>query len=260
MKLTEKEILANWEEFRKRINLFGSRAKALNGMYDEIEERVVMMPASSVDHHHNAMPGGYVDHVLRVMDCSEKLHDVWQSMGTDVSGFTKEELLFAAMHHDLGKVGFPGEGNEAYIPNESEWHRKNQGKIYAHNPKNPFGLVPDISIWWLQEHGVKMSWNEFQAIRIHDGLYDEANRAYFVSRSPDSKLRTPMAIILHHADHMAARIEYDKWASTHTDVKPSSNVNMSYGKKAQAKKLADVATSSNESSSDLQQVFNDLFG
>jgi hypothetical protein len=58
---------------------------------------------------------------------------------------------------------------------------------------------------------------------------------------------------------MAARIEYDNWASNRSDVKPTANVNMSYGKKAQAKKLADVASNSNDTS-DLQQVFNDLFG
>ena len=42
-------------------------------------------------------------------------------------------------------------------------------------------------------------------------MYDEANRAYFLSRSQDSKLKTNMALILHHADHMAATIEYDAW-------------------------------------------------
>ena len=47
-----------------------------------------------------------------------------------MSGYTKEELLFAAMHHDLGKVGFPGEGNEVYQVETSDWHRKNQNKMY----------------------------------------------------------------------------------------------------------------------------------
>ena len=42
----------------------------------------------------------------------------------------KEELIFVALNHDIGKMGFPGEGNETYIPNDSEWHRKNLGKEY----------------------------------------------------------------------------------------------------------------------------------
>ena len=42
--------------------------------------------------------------------------------------------LFVALNHDIGKMGFPGEGNETYLPNDSEWHRKNMGKIYKVNP------------------------------------------------------------------------------------------------------------------------------
>jgi hypothetical protein len=211
MSLTAEQIAKNWSTFRSKINLFPGREAELNTMYDHFEERIMMMPASGTEYYHNAFAGGYVDHVLRVMDCTETLYDIWKSKGADVSGFTLEELLFAAMHHDLGKAGFPGQGQEVYIPNDSEWHRKNQGKIYKHNPNIPFTLVPDLSLWTLQEFGVHMSWNEYQTIRIHDGMYDEANRAYFLSRSQDSKLKTNMALILHHADHMAATIEYDAW-------------------------------------------------
>jgi hypothetical protein len=56
-----------------------------------------------------------------------------------------------------------------------------------------------------------MSWNEYQAIKIHDGMYDDSNKPYFVARSAQAKLKTNMAIILHHGDHMAAQIEYERW-------------------------------------------------
>ena len=35
------------------------------------------------------------------------------------------------MHHDLGKVGDMEQ--DYYVPNPSEWHRINQGKIYDFN-------------------------------------------------------------------------------------------------------------------------------
>jgi hypothetical protein len=117
MKLTEQEILNNWEVFRKNINtLFPERAAALNVFYDEMADRICMMPASGVEYYHNAIAGGYVDHVLRVAKCAEELYSVWTKMGADMSGYELEELLFAAYHHDLGKVGFPGEVNENYLP------------------------------------------------------------------------------------------------------------------------------------------------
>ena len=212
MSLTAEQIQNNWKEFRKQVNeLFPTRKTELNIMYDQLEERIMMMPASGTDHFHNAFAGGYVDHILRVMKCARELFESWSKMGADVSGFEMEELMFAAMHHDLGKVGFPGPGEEVYVPNDSEWHRKNQGKMYKHNGNIPFTMVPDLSIWLLQHFNIKMSWNEYLGIRIHDGLYDDANKPYYISRSPESKLRNNLALILHHADHMAARIEYETW-------------------------------------------------
>lgn len=210
--LDAEKIKQNWELYCERVNdLFPTRKDQLNKMYAEFEDRIVMMPASSMAHFHNAFAGGYIDHVLRVMDCTETLYNVWCNQGADMSGYTKEELMFAAMHHDLGKVGFPGDGNEVYQIETSDWHRKNMGRLYKHNENIPFTMVPDLSIWLLQEHNVSMSWNEYQSIKIHDGMYDDSNKPYFVARSEKAKLKTNMAIILHHGDHMAAQIEYEQW-------------------------------------------------
>jgi len=210
--LEAEKINQNWEMYRSKVNdLFPTRKDQLNKMYDDFEDRIAMMPASSMAHFHNAFAGGYIDHVLRVMECTETLYNTWESSGADMSGYTKEELMFAAMHHDLGKVGFPGDGNEVYQIETSDWHRKNMGRLYKHNENIPFTMVPDLSIWLLQKYEVSMSWNEYQAIKIHDGMYDDSNKPYFVARSEKAKLKTNMAIILHHGDHMAAQIEYERW-------------------------------------------------
>jgi hypothetical protein len=243
--LEAEKIKSNWERFRKEIDtLFPNRKIQLHAMYDELEDRIAMMPASSIAHFHNAFAGGYVDHVLRVMECSRNLYATWQSSGADMSGYTMEELMFAAMHHDLGKVGFPGDGNEVYQVETSDWHRKNQNKMYKHNENIPFTMVPDLSIWLLQEYGVKMSWNEYQAIKIHDGMYDDANKPYFVARSAQAKLKTNLPIILHHADHMAAQIEFERWRNkdnaTPKPVVEKSKVTKSNGLKNLAENNPDV--------------------
>ena len=63
--LEAEKIKSNWDEYRNRVNtLFPDRADKLNKLYDEYEDRIVMMPASSVAHYHNAFAGGYIDHVL----------------------------------------------------------------------------------------------------------------------------------------------------------------------------------------------------
>jgi hypothetical protein len=255
--LEAEKIKENWERYREIVNTcFPTRKDALNSMYDELEERMVFMPASSMEHFHNAFAGGYVDHVLRVMDCVETLHEAWAGMGANMSGYTKEEMMFAAMHHDLGKAGFPGNGNEVYQTETSDWHRKNQGKLYKTNAAIPFAMVPDLSVWLLQEYDVKLSWTEYQAIKIHDGMYDEANKPYFVSRSPQSKLKTNLPIILHHADHMASTIEYERWKrfkdGTPTPVVEKSKITKSNG----LKNLAESNPNVGQTLTDISNIFN----
>jgi len=243
--LEAEKIKSNWERYREIVDtMFPTRKDALNKMYDDFEDRMVFMPASSVAHFHNAFAGGYVDHILRVIDCTKSLYATWKSMGADMSGYTEEEMIFAAMHHDLGKAGFPGEGNEVYQVETSDWHRKNQNKMYRHNENIPFTMVPDLSIWLLQEYGVKMSWTEYQAIKIHDGMYDDANKPYFVARSAQAKLKTNLPLLLHHADHMASQIEYERWkngkASSPAPVAEKSRVQKSNGLKNLAENNPDV--------------------
>ena len=116
MKLTEEQIAQNWRALIRKIdtNFEGKRKDQLKSMYESFAERMMLAPASGIEHFHNCFAGGYVDHVLRVMDCSEKLHDLWSSMGADMSNYTKEELMFCALNHDLGKVG--DKENEYYVP------------------------------------------------------------------------------------------------------------------------------------------------
>ena len=251
MKLTAETIVQNWTDLIKVIddNFKGDRKDKLKAMYIDLEDRMSMQPASSFDHYHNAFEGGYVDHVLRVIKCAKHVYALWKDMGSDMSGYTEEELIFVALNHDIGKMGFPGEGNEIYIPNDSEWHRKNQGKMYKINPNNAFSLVNDLSIWLLQHYNITITWNEMLAIKLTDGLYDESNKPYFMSRTADSKLKTNLGYVMHQADSMAARIEFEMWYKAKPKV--VEPIKKQYAKKT----LSDSATTVNA-----QEMFKDLFG
>ena len=132
--LTEQQIQDNWLELRQIINdtFEGERLAKLNKMYDELEDRMVVAPASAKKAFHNAMVGGYVEHILHVIKMSQQLKDVWVSNGATIN-FTDEELIFAAMHHDLGKIG-DLEGNDYYIiqDNNNIFVKKDLIKIFSY--------------------------------------------------------------------------------------------------------------------------------
>ena len=247
MNFTAEQLEENYRKFLTYIDKYitGERQDKLKHLYLDHAERIMLMPAASVDHHHNAFPGGYVDHVIRVMDCALMIKNLWASSGAEIN-YTDEELVFAALNHDLGKFGT--EEAEQYLPNDSEWHRKNQGKIYKFNDVNPFMIVPDRSLFILQQRGIVVSLNEYLGIKLHDGLYEEANKAYYMSHSAAAKLRTNLPIVLHHADHMASRIEFEMWNKTQT---PTASA---------PKRKPTLPTQMTETQKDdLMGVFNNLF-
>ena len=222
MDLTAEQLKDNWDNLLAKINnnFSGERKDKLIELYSKLQDQIMMAPASGIDHFHNAFVGGYVDHVLNVMRCADKLYNQWKDMGAYIDNYSYEELMFVALNHDLGKVG--DIDNEYYIPNPSEWHRKNQGKIYTNNPDITHMPVPHRSLWLLQEFGIKISQNEMIGILTHDGVYDEANTTYLKSYLPERSLRTNLPIIMHHADHMASRIEFEKWKYK-KEVKPKND-------------------------------------
>jgi hypothetical protein len=220
--LSDEKIVENWNDFIKIVEeSFPTRKDAILKMYKENEMRIATAPASGTEHFHNAFKGGYIDHVLRVIDFSKKVANLWAQTGLKIN-FTKEELIFAAMHHDLGKIGLPGEGMENYIENSpDDWWRRNRGKIYNNNNKVSYHLIQDRSLFLLQHYGIPCSENEYFAIKLHDGLYDDTNKPYYMSSNPETRLSYNIVFVLHQADLMAAKLEYEIWEN-----KKNKNVDM----------------------------------
>ena len=98
-------------------------------MYKHFEDRMVVAPASGKEHFHNAHAGGYVEHVIHVTTSALKIKEVWVQSGAMIN-FTDEELVFSALHHDLGKVGDLAE--DYYKVQDNSWFVKNRGEYYTH--------------------------------------------------------------------------------------------------------------------------------
>ena len=210
MKLTAEEIQNNWNVFLGLIeeHISSPRKEKLLDFYNQYADRLMLMPAAHKKEYHNAFPGGYVEHVIRVVRCALKQHQLWADEGVDTDTYTVEELVFAAINHDLGKMG--DEENEAYIPQTDQWRKDKLGEDYMFNDKIAFASVPDRGLYLLQSQGIQYTFNEMVGIQTHDGLYDEANKKYFIGFTPEVKPRTSLPYILHFADMMAARIEFER--------------------------------------------------
>ena len=250
--LTEKQIVENWSKLIQLIEdtFDGERKEKLLEMYKYFEDRMSVAPASGKAAYHNAMVGGYVEHVLHVTDCAIQIKKLWESNGAMIN-FTDEELIFAAMHHDLGKVG--DLDKDYYIPQDSEWHRKNRGEIFKHNPDLQYMTVTDRAIYLLNHFGIKMSQWEYIGLKLTDGMYEEGNKTYYMSYNPDWSLKSNIAYILHQADMMATHIEFDEWQREDEEVSNKF-------KSAVQTKTETKTKPSPKLSEKSQDLFDELFG
>lgn len=180
------------------------RKAKLLAMYETFSDKLCTAPASSHSSRHNCFAGGYIDHVNRVVATAIELYTVWSKLDAPVSDFTLEEVVFAALNHDLGKLGSSKE--EYYIPNDQDWQIK-KGQVYKINPSLHFMKVPDRSVFLLQEFGIEFSEAEYLAIKLHDGLYAKGNESYLMPGMSEFSLKTNLPILIHHADHLATLIE-----------------------------------------------------
>jgi len=194
MSLTPEEIAANFDKFRSLCEKLGDRSESALNLVDSLGERLALCPASSRVDFHNCMVGGLVEHSLRVLSNAMKL---CKTFGWSVS---KESLIIGCLFHDLGKVG--DHENDYYIPQDSDWHREKLGEMYKHNKEMLYMTVPDRGVWLCQHFGLKLTQDEWLAIKLNDGQYIQENAPY--------KMKEPLlADIVHQADIIATKEEKD---------------------------------------------------
>ena len=270
MQLTPEQLQDKWNEVIELINntFEGERKDNLLKMYDYFKDRMLFAPASGVVYYHNAFPGGYVLHILNVTKFALKTYELYKELGLHTDEYSEEEIIFCALHHDLGKVG--NMDFDYYIPNESEWHRKNQGKMYEYDNRVHYMTVTDRAVWLLNQFNVKMSEIEYLALRLTDGMYEEANKGYLMGYGEAKNLKTNLPYLLHQADMLATRWEKEQYMfSKDSEINYDEVLNpelRSVREKEEAKKVERIkqAVEKKETpdvlSKKSKDLFNELFG
>ncbi len=203
--LSAEKIKSNWDLHLKIVDTYiTSRKEKIQSMLTKLEPILVTSPASTKSHYHGAYLGGYIQHVNNVVKYALKQAELFKTLGGKID-FEIEELVFSALFHDLGKIG-DGE-KENYQPQEDKWRKEKLQEVFTINKDLDFMLIPDRSIFILQKFGIQMSINEFLAIKLHDGLFEETNKPYYISYNPDSTFKSNIVPILHVADYLSSKIE-----------------------------------------------------
>ena len=204
--LDENKIKEDYDRFMSLIEE-DPRSENLKRMYEDLDQELAEAPAAAVQHHHNAFPGGYLDHVLRVYDISVEMTKTFHAFEGELN-FTSQELQFATLHHDLGKLGEPSE--PYYVEQDSDWHRKTLGQNYKYNNTIQYMSVTDRAHYMLQQYDIKITKNEWLGIHLSDGMYEDSNKSYLKNNMYPYPMKTNIPYIVHVSDYLAMVVEKDK--------------------------------------------------
>jgi hypothetical protein len=194
-KLSDEKIAENMAFVQKLVaSMPDPRRKLVAKMLaGPVGEEYFTAPASMKEEYHNCFPGGLCDHSLRVVTNLVHLNNVLCTKDP----FDINVLNFVGLFHDLGKVG---DGEQPYyIPNTKDWQKKD-GVLYITNKKCVYMPTSERGLYILQKHGITLLADEYLAIRLNDGQYDDTNKNYRM-KEPD------LALLVHFADRWACSQE-----------------------------------------------------
>lgn len=266
--LNENQISDNWNKLIIFIenNFNGDRKDKLLKMYNDNADRIATSPASNKVYFHSCFVGGYVYHVLNVIEASNRMSKLWKNMYPDECSYTDEELNFVALNHDLGKIG--DEKYDYYVDKESDWHRK-RGELFEFHRDLQYMKIQHRSLYWLQLYGITVTKNEYVGIMIHDGLYDDGNKTYYIGYDPRFYLKSMLPYVIHFADLFAFKKEYYEWASTSQgkgflQTGELSSLTTNFGNvseqsKRKNKKIEDIISKESDGLDFNIESFNELF-
>jgi hypothetical protein len=159
MPLEQEKIVANTKKYFDTATKLGFMNEDLMKF---LGESFIKAPASTMTSLHNAFEGGLIDHLLTVAFYAVKFNNALPEEEKVDQG----SLLKVCLLHQIGKANL-------YKPCDSEWHRKNQGKMYDFNEDISSMRVGERSIYYAMSHGIEFSEEEFSAILNFDKSDDK---------------------------------------------------------------------------------------
>jgi len=229
MKLKDEKVIELYEELNSYVDeyLEEEKARKVYALIKKYEDGILTAPASTRTTYHGAYPGGWLVHVLNVTRFMLETLKTWETMGINID-FTKEDIVFVSILHCFGKLGLNKEPYYIMHPQFSTRFSARKKKVKAYwetilytvNEELPYMKVSELTLHILQKEGVELNLDQYLAIKLSEGIFDENNKVYFAN-SFSSKSVPKLVMLLVIANWMSITFEKED----EVDLKSSSVLN-----------------------------------
>ena len=167
------------EEYNSLLGVIKKRADQVNEFNEFLLKETNWLTSPASTRFHLAEESGLIKHSINV---AKTLLSVRRELLPEIS---LESCVIVALFHDVGKVGFSK--TPYYIKNPNEWSVKNNGIKYTVNPDCMHMDTASRSLYLISGY-VKLTPEEAQAIRYHDGQYIDENKSVAHKEAPLTRL------------------------------------------------------------------------
>jgi len=175
--MSDKEIIENFEKFRKILLRVSDRKDALEKFLDKYGDRIATAPGHDRNNRHAAAPGGLVQRALNTLSAARDLSKLPAFSEKEISA---ESIIIVSLLHDIGRIG--DDAGDYYLPQTSSWHIE-RGNLYTYNPDIKRMTHPHRGLYLLQAEGIQLTQDEWMAIVSQSNAYEES-KFYVGNESP----------------------------------------------------------------------------
>ncbi len=157
--LTTEQILKNTTKYFQT----ATKYEVMNDKFMTfLGEAFIKAPATTQKDQFNAFEGGLIDYILTVTKYAVIFNDALP----ETERVSQASLIKVCLLHQIGKA-------HMFVPNTSEWHKNNLGKIYDFNQDLISMRVGERSLFYAMSNGIVLTEEEYAAIIMFDKSDDK---------------------------------------------------------------------------------------
>ena len=149
-------IKKNWNTFKTILNRLDD--ENINGMLEQIGERICLAPANANNKQYGCYPGGIVVASTKLAKAMQALNE-FHGTPVDIKSVYKVGLL-----HDIGRIGTLSD--DWLLPQDSDWHREKLGNEFKVNMELPRMSHLHRTMLLLNQFQIKLTEEELSLIHI----------------------------------------------------------------------------------------------
>jgi hypothetical protein len=197
--MNETQLVQQFDKYVSLLKRFFDES-CVDAFVENYGERLVLCPAGLTvgDGGH---PGALVDRCIRMAQTVKRI-----VQGAELP-VNVASAIRVALVAELGFLGDPGEGNELYVPQESDWHREKLGQRYKYNEACSRVSPSHRTLFLLQSYGMQLGLEELVAVVTAGGLHLPEN-AFYGNKKND------LIDVIQLAKHVVTKVDHKEEASS----------------------------------------------